>query len=260
MVKKGKPRAVEKKGLVADCCHLVDENKGSCQRVEDGKVFTLPRRFSRQTCNQGIKGFTMRSSCAPYKNCPKNENVHVEKGTKKNKKRQNGDGNKAGKKKFLHAVAVLHNNSDKIEGTVYFKQSVNARGKRGPVGIRYVITGLENGAHGFHIHEYGDLTDRCEKACAHFNPHGETHGGLTSNSRHLGDLGNISSKGRKAIGRIVSDSISLETGEWNSIIGRSVIIHEDKDDLGKGGHTESLRTGNAGRRLACGVIGLAKGS
>ena len=38
----------EKKGLVVDCCHLIDESKGSCQRVEDGKVFTLPRRFSRQ--------------------------------------------------------------------------------------------------------------------------------------------------------------------------------------------------------------------
>ena len=257
---KNKPEKPEKKGLVVDCCHLIDESKGSCQRVEDGKVFTLPRRFSRQKCNQGVKGFTMRSSCAPYKYCPKTDNVHVEKGTRKNsKKRQNG-GSKAGKKKFLHAVAVLHNNTDKVEGTVYFKQSVNAKGKKGPVGIRYVITGLKNGAHGFHIHEYGDLTDRCEKACAHFNPNEDTHGGLRSKSRHLGDLGNISSKGEKAIGRIVSDSISLESGDWNSIIGRSVIIHEDKDDLGKGGNMESLKTGNAGRRLACGVIGLAKGS
>ena len=46
----------------------------------------------------------------------------------------------------------------------------------------------------------------------------------------------------------------------NSIVGRSVVIHADRDDLGLGGNAESLKTGNAGSRIACGVIGLSKNS
>jgi Cu-Zn family superoxide dismutase len=41
----------------------------------------------------------------------------------------------------------------------------------------------------------------------------------------------------------------------DDLYGRSVIIHADPDDYGRGGHPDSLTTGNAGARLACAVIG-----
>lgn len=51
------------------CCKATSKNK-SCVRTSNKKVFSLPRKFSKIRCLLGkIKGFTMRASCAPYKNC-----------------------------------------------------------------------------------------------------------------------------------------------------------------------------------------------
>ena len=55
----------------------------------------------------------------------------------------------------------------------------------------------------------------------------------------------------------ISDKFISLTGD-NSILGRTVVVHADVDDLGKGGHELSKSTGNAGGRLACGVIGICK--
>jgi Cu-Zn family superoxide dismutase len=54
----------------------------------------------------------------------------------------------------------------------------------------------------------------------------------------------------------MSDS-SISLYGRNSVIGRSIVVHKNKDDLGKGNDEESTKTGNAGPRLACGVIGIA---
>ena len=155
-----------------------------------------------------------------------------------------------------NAVAVLAPNEYGVEGVVRFSQGIKE------LKIEYDITGLENGEHGFHIHTYGDLTDGCESACAHFNPYDTDHGGLDSKIRHLGDLGNISSHNGISKGTIETKTLSLRGDLRNCIVGRMIIVHEDRDDLGKAfsksgwGDAESLKTGNAGKRLACGVIGF----
>ena len=55
----------------------------------------------------------------------------------------------------------------------------------------------------------------------------------------------------------MSDKLIKLRGQY-SIIGRSIVIHENPDDLGKGGYPDSKTTGHAGKRIACGVIGYSK--
>jgi len=156
--------------------------------------------------------------------------------------------------KILKAICVLHKNKNGVDGIVKFHQKSNSS----MVKVSYNINGLSDGEHGFHIHEYGDLTDGCMSSCAHFNPFNVIHGGRKSKIRHVGDLGNILSKNGIAKGYFYDKIISLDVKNICSIIGRAVVVHKDRDDLGMGGDKESLITGNAGKRLACGIIGLEK--
>ena len=86
----------------------------------------------------------------------------------------------------------------------------------------------------FTVYEYGDLTDECNSACSHFNPDNKNHGGRNSKERHVGDLGNIISNNNIAKGYFYDKLISLDFFSKNCIVGRSIIIHQDEDDLGKG--------------------------
>ncbi|CAH1119306.1 unnamed protein product [Phaedon cochleariae] len=148
------------------------------------------------------------------------------------------------------AVCVLNG---EVKGTVFFNQANSTS----PVEVTGEITGLQKGLHGFHVHEFGDNTNGCISAGPHFNPRNVEHGGPDHDIRHIGDLGNIQATDNGVAKVNIKDKfISLE-GE-NSIIGRTVVVHADPDDLGQGGHELSKTTGNAGGRLACGVIGLAK--
>ena len=89
----------------------------------------------------------------------------------------------------------------------------------------------------------------------HFNPHNKAHGDRVSSTRHAGDLGNIQTDASGAAkGTIEDKQVKLIGPE--SVIGRMVVVHAGEDDLGKGGDEESLKTGNAGGRAACGVIGV----
>ena len=150
-------------------------------------------------------------------------------------------------KETITAVCMLEHGNG-VEGTILLKQQAN-----GPTMIVGKVTGLKPGVHGFHIHEFGDLSKGCESAGAHYNPDGDDHGDLEQG--HVGDLGNITAddSGTADI-KIVAERVDL-TGE-RSVVGRAIVVHSDEDDLGKGGDEESLKTGNAGDRLACGVITL----
>jgi Cu-Zn family superoxide dismutase len=103
--------------------------------------------------------------------------------------------------------------------------------------------------HGLHIHEVGDCSaDDAMSAKGHFNPFGKPHAGHTAVERHAGDLPSLkANKQGRAKVDVEVDIITVTPGPA-SIIGRSIIIHADPDDF------RTQPTGNAGARIACGVI------
>ena len=149
----------------------------------------------------------------------------------------------------MKAIAVF---TSKINGFVTFEE-INEK-----VLVTVQLSGLKtNGLHGFHVHQAGDLSDGCESMCAHFNPFNKTHGCPGMSERHVGDLGNLVSDIFGNANYTFYDNVIKLNGIAN-IIGRGLIIHADQDDCGNGGNKESLKTGNAGKRIACAVIGYAK--
>ena len=116
-----------------------------------------------------------------------------------------------------------------------------------------------NTSHAFHIHETGDMRNGCKSLKAHYNPHNKNHGGPNDIDRHVGDFGNINADNKGEVNMsFMSKSVKL-SGKY-SVIGRSFVIHDGIDDLGKGNNPESLKTGNAGGRMGCGIIGYAENS
>uniref|UniRef100_A0A1B0DD22 Superoxide dismutase [Cu-Zn] n=1 Tax=Phlebotomus papatasi TaxID=29031 RepID=A0A1B0DD22_PHLPP len=82
------------------------------------------------------------------------------------------------------------------------------------------------------------------------------HGAPNDEIRHRGDLGNVQADQNGRAFTSFSDHVISLNG-LNSVIGRAVVVHEAEDDLGRGNNADSRKTGNAGGRLACGVIGVA---
>lgn len=82
------------------------------------------------------------------------------------------------------------------------------------------------------------------------------HGGPRDPHRHAGDLGNVEAGEDGTVKLQIIDELISLTGPLN-IAGRGIVVHEKEDDFGRGGNPESLKTGNAGGRLACGIIGYA---
>ncbi|RKO97517.1 hypothetical protein CXG81DRAFT_23060 [Caulochytrium protostelioides] len=149
------------------------------------------------------------------------------------------------------AVAVLRGDSN-VTGTVTFVQDA----PDGPTQVTYDVKGLTPGKHGFHVHQYGDNTNGCTSAGPHFNPTGVDHGAPDAAVRHVGDLGNIVADASGSVKATVTDKL-IKLGGDHSVVGRTIVVHGGEDDLGLTSHEESKKTGNAGPRVACGVIGLA---
>lgn len=149
--------------------------------------------------------------------------------------------------KIKKAVAVLHpTQGNHVRGTVYFSRIKNG------VKVEADITGLSAGKHGFHIHEFGACTaSDATSAGGHFNPENQPHAGPYQTKRHVGDLGNIEADNSGNAHYERTDT-QLKFDGRDSIIGRGVIVHAGEDDL------VSQPSGNAGPRVACGVIGVAK--
>ncbi|XP_026275925.2 superoxide dismutase [Cu-Zn]-like isoform X2 [Frankliniella occidentalis] len=123
----------------------------------------------------------------------------------------------------------------------------------GPVVIFGNVSGLAPGRHGFHVHEKGDVSTGCAAAGGHFNPEGKKHGGPEDSERHVGDLGNIVAN-EFGVATIRTEDRVISLMGPHGIIGRAVVVHSHEDDLGRGGYPDSLTTGHAGDRVACGTI------
>lgn len=149
--------------------------------------------------------------------------------------------------KPARAVAIL----SPTKGSVV-KGMVTFEAVEGGTKVTAHVSGLAPGKHGFHIHEYGDCSsDDGMAAGGHFNPGQMPHSMPMSEKRHIGDMGNIEADNDGNAHLEFVDSVIALSGP-NSILGRGVIVHEKEDDL------KTQPTGNAGARLACGVVGAAK--
>jgi superoxide dismutase, Cu-Zn family len=140
------------------------------------------------------------------------------------------------------AMAQLEPKSgSEVTGLVAFRQ----------VGDEVLVTGmiknLKPGKHGLHIHDKGDCSSPdAASAGPHFNPTAQHHGGPATTEHHAGDLGNIEATSSGIVQ--LNSKVKLSLSGKDSIIGKSVVVHEGEDDL------KTDPAGNSGARVACGEI------
>jgi len=147
------------------------------------------------------------------------------------------------------ATAVAVFKTDKIQGDVVATPYKS--------GIKLIahFTRLPPGKHGFHIHKAGDLRgEGCIGLCEHYDIGRNTHGGEpgSTRKRHTGDLGNIEIKGTRGEFR---KTYHIKGTKPKDLWGRSIIVHKDEDDLGKGHFEDSKTTGHSGARIGCAIFG-----
>jgi Cu-Zn family superoxide dismutase len=142
-------------------------------------------------------------------------------------------------------IAPTTKTKSKVSGTITFKEV------DGGVEATATLEGLTPGDHAWHVHEKGDCSaPDGTSAGGHFNPENHKHGAPEADERHAGDFGNLTAgKDGKASKTFTMKGITLADGT-TSIVGKGFIVHAKADDF------KTQPTGNAGDRVACGVIEL----
>jgi superoxide dismutase, Cu-Zn family len=146
----------------------------------------------------------------------------------------------------LHATVTLHDAQGQQVGTATLEEGVSG------VRIDVDVTGLTAGTHAFHIHQTGECTaPEFSSAGGHFNPTNAQHGLENPQGPHAGDMQNFDvSDDGTADFAVDNDRVTLAAGT-NSLLdtdGSALVIHASADD------NVSDPSGNAGDRVACGVI------
>jgi Cu-Zn family superoxide dismutase len=140
-------------------------------------------------------------------------------------------------------VELAPASKSKVKGTASFVETADG------VEITINVEGLKAGDHGWHVHEKGDCSAPDAKSAGeHFNPENKKHGAPDAADHHAGDFGNLTAgKDGKATKTFTMKGVTLGEGA-NSLVGKALIVHDKKDDL------KTQPSGNAGARVACGVI------
>ena len=147
-----------------------------------------------------------------------------------------------GTKPFATATLSPKSGSS-VQGTVDFARAGDK------LLVRITVDNLSSGQHGFHVHDKGDCSAADGSSAGdHYNPTAEKHGGPKARHRHVGDLGNLrGGKKTRPVELVIPKPVAAGV-DWEGIVGRSVVIHADRDDL------VTDPSGNSGARIACGVI------
>jgi Cu-Zn family superoxide dismutase len=122
----------------------------------------------------------------------------------------------------------------------------------GGVLIKLNLKGLPPGDHAFHVHAVGKCESPFTSAGGHFNPDNKKHGLMADAGHHAGDMPNLHvPAGGELVVEVLNTEVTLEKGKPNSVFdadGSAVVIHANADDY------KTDPTGNAGDRIACGVL------
>jgi len=149
-------------------------------------------------------------------------------------------------------ICILNDSRGEAKGVVKMTQ-------HGSDGVHFDVSfwNLLPGKYGFHVHRSGNLSQGAHSLCDHYSSPGKRHGDLNDPNGHNGDLGNLTvGVDGRCKDKFVARYVSLIGDVRQTIIGRSLVVHTQKDDLGLGQHSDSKTTGHSGERMLYGIIGI----